>query len=77
MNPRKKGANIPASLSNDSAVILSASIGVSHVRWSHMNEILQRWPWSVGAIAVFVVAVGLLIALRHKPKAPSRATAAA
>ncbi len=32
------------------------------------NAILQGWPWFAAAAAVFVVAVGLLIALKPNPK---------
>jgi hypothetical protein len=32
------------------------------------DAILQAWPWFAAAAAVFVVAVGLFIALRPKPK---------
>jgi hypothetical protein len=36
-----------------------------HLTW---DAILRAWPWFGAAVAVFVVAVGLFIALKPKPK---------
>ena len=38
------------------------------------DEILQAWPWFGAAVGVFVVAVGMLIAVKPKSNAPSKTT---
>jgi hypothetical protein len=41
------------------------------------DAILQAWPWFGAAAVIFIVAVGLFIALKPKPKRQSKTTAEA